>query len=166
MRGSILSIVTRPTVTTETCPVRVGHAVLETGYSNTTVTGTGDGSTVSYPLALLHIGITKNTDLEFIPASYNRSSVGSIASGSSDLGLGAKWEIGYTDKAVWGVNTQVSLPTGSPAFTAGRTQYTGNANWGYTLNSEFSLTGTFSFNSLAGYTPSGQIQRYSTFIPS
>jgi len=165
--GSILSIVTRPTVTTSVCPVRAGHVLIESGYASSTVTGTGGGVTASYPSALVHIGLSQNADLEITPPSFNQSSLGgSTVTGSSDTGIGAKWELGYTDKAVWGASAQVSAPTGTPAFSAGRTQYTANANWGYTLNSEFSLSGTFSFNSLAGMNANGQIQSYSAFIPS
>jgi len=131
------------------------------------VTGTGGGVTASYPAALLRIGLSQNADLEITPPAFNRSSIGgSTVTGSSDAGIGAKWELGYTDKAVWGLNTQVRAPTGTSVFSAGRSQYTANANWGYTLNSAFSLNGTFSFNSLAGMNANGQIQSYSAFIPS
>lgn len=165
--GSILSIVTRPTVTTSTCTVRDGHALVETGYTNATVTGASGGVTASYPQAFLRVGIGQHVELAFTPPSYNRSSIGdTMATGSSDTNLNVKWEIGYSEKAVWGANVQVSAPTGSPAFTAGGAEYTANANWGYALNSVWSLAGTFGFNSLAGPNASGQFQRYSAFIPS
>jgi hypothetical protein len=165
--GSILSIVTRPTVTTSVCPVRAGHVLLESGYAATTVTGTGGGVTAAYPATLLHIGLSQNADLEVTPPSYDRSSIGDVKErGLSDTGIGAKWELGYTGNAVWGASAQVTAPTGTPAFSAGRSQYTANANWGYTINSEFSLSGTFSFNSLAGTSANGQILSYAAFIPS
>jgi hypothetical protein len=165
--GSILSIVTRPTVTTSTCPVRYGHALLETGYSNTVTTGPGGGVTASYPQAFARIGIGHGLEFSFTPPSYERTSVGNaFASGWSDVNFGAKWEMGYTAKAVWGVNAAVSTPSGSPGFTAGAPEYTGNFNWGYTLNSIFSASGTLGFNWLAGPNAAEQTQRHSAFIPT
>jgi hypothetical protein len=165
--GSILSIVTRPTVTTSVCTVREGQGLVETGYTNTTITGAGGGTLVSYPQALVRVGIGKHVEAAFTPPSYNRSSLGdSISTGSSDMNFGAKWEIGYSDKASWGANFQISAPTGDPAFTAGGTQYTVNANWTYTFTPVFGAGGTFGFNSLSGANANGQFQRYSSFIPS
>src|ERR1700727_2398395 len=51
--GSIISIVTRPTVTTSVCTVRTGRVLIENGYTNTTTTGPGGGVTVSYPQSLI-----------------------------------------------------------------------------------------------------------------
>jgi opacity protein-like surface antigen len=166
--GSILSIVTRPTVTTGVCTVRSHRALLETGYTNSTITGSAGGETAQYPQAFLRLGTgDPHLEFSFSPPSSNVTSVGgATVGGTSDMNAGVKYELGYNDKAVWGVNAQVSVPSGSHAFTAGVPQYVGNFNWSYTLNSEFSLAGTLGFNSLAGYTPSEQVQRYFAFIPS
>jgi hypothetical protein len=164
----ILAIVTRPTVTTSVCTVRAGHVLLESGYTNTTVTGTASGNLVTYPQAFLRIG-TGDSRLEFAitPPSSNASSVGGVtAGGTSDMNFGVKYELGSSAAAVWGVNAQVSVPSGSPAFTAGGAQYTGNFNWSYTLSSEFSLGGTLGFNSLAGYNAGGGVTHFFAFIPS
>jgi hypothetical protein len=164
----ILAIVTRPTVTTSVCTVRARHVLLESGYTNTTVTGSAGGNQVSYPQAFLRIG-TGDSRLEFAftPPSSNASSVaGTTISGTSDMNFGVKYELGTTAAAVWGVNAQVSVASGSPAFTAGGTQYTANFNWSYTLNSEFSFAGTLGFNSLAGYVASGDVTHFFAFIPS
>jgi opacity protein-like surface antigen len=164
----ILAIVTRPTVTTSACTVRTHHVLLETGYTNTTVTGPGSGNAVTYPQAFLRVG-TGNSRLEFAftPPSSNASSTGgTVVGGTSDMNFGAKYELGTSAAAVWGVNAQVSIPSGSRAFSAGGAQYTGNFNWSYTLNSEFSLAGTLGFNSLAGYNANGNVQHFFAFIPS
>jgi hypothetical protein len=162
-----MSIVTRPTVTTSTCTVRYGHALLETGYINTVTTGTGGGVTAGYPQPFARIGIGHGLEFSFTPPSYERTSVGdAFASGWSDVNFGAKWEMGYTAKAVWGVNAFVSTPTGGTGFTAGAPEYTGNFNWGYTLNSVWSAAGTLGFNWLAAPNAAGQTQRYTAFIPS
>jgi hypothetical protein len=165
--GSILSIVTRPTVTTSTCTVRAGHALLETGYTNAVTTGSGGGVSVNYPQAFVRLGIGRHTEISVTPPSFNRSSVGgTIVSGSSDMNFGAKWELGYSKNAVWGFNAQASTPSGDPAFTAGGAGYTGNLNWSYTFNSIFGSAGTLGFNSLVGVNAAGQRQRYSAFIPT
>src|SRR5580704_2141425 len=129
--GSIISIVTRPTVTTSVCTVRTGRVLIENGYTNTTTTGPGGGVTASYPQSLIRIG-TSDPHLEFsvTPPSFNRSSAaGTIATGYSDINVGAKCEIGYNRTASWGANAFVTIPTGARAFTAGAAQYTGNLNW-------------------------------------
>jgi hypothetical protein len=165
--GSLLSIVARPTVTTGVCTVRKGHVDVETGYTNTVTTGTGGGVLVNYPQTFLRAGVGSHAEIAITPPSFLRSSAGgSLITGGSDLNFGAKWELGYTSKALWGVNAVVSLPSGSPAFTAGGPQYTGNFNWGYTLDSTWSLAGTVGFNSLVGTTAAGRLQRYFAVIPS
>jgi hypothetical protein len=165
--GSILSIVTRPTITTSTCTVRGGHELLETGYSNTTLTGIGGGSDVSYPQAFVRVGIANHAELDITPPSFQVASLGGMkSSGWSDMGLGAKWELGYSSNAVWGVNFAITAPTGSSGFTASLPQYTGNFNWGYTLNSTFSLSGTLGFNALAGPSALNKPQQYFAFIPT
>jgi hypothetical protein len=165
--GSILSIVTRPTVTTSTCNVRPGHLLVENGYTNTVTTGPGGGVTVSYPQSFARLGVAPHMEIALVPPSYNRSSAGgTIASGSSDMSFGGKWELGYTRNAIVGANIQVSAPTGDPAFTAGGTQYTANLNWSYTFNQEFGAAGTIGFNSLAGRNLNGEFELYSAFIPS
>jgi len=166
--GSILSIVTRPTVTTGVCTVRPRHVLIETGYTNTTTTGSGGGETSTYPQAFLRLGTgDPHLEYDFTPPSATASSVGGTSvAGTSDMNFGVKDELGYTAAASWGVNAQVSIPSGSRAFTAGGAQYTGNFNWSYTLDSEFSLAGTFGFNDLAGYGGNGAVQHYFAFIPS
>jgi hypothetical protein len=165
--GSILSIVTRPTVTTSVCTVRYGHALLETGYTNTVTTGAQGGSTPNYAQPLARIGVAQHLEFDLAPPSYGRTSVGGpTTSGWSDTQLGAKFEVGYTSKAVWGLNAAVSLPTGSAGFTAGAPQYIGNANWSYSFNSEFGAAGTLGFNSFAAANAEGQLQRYFAFAPT
>lgn len=165
--GSIVSIVARPSITTGVCTVRDGRADLETGYTGTVTTGSAGGITVNYPQAVVRIGIAKHMDLSFTPPSYTRSSFGgTIASGSSDMNFGAKWELGYTNRALWGMNVGVTGVTGSPGFTAGGTQYTANFNWSYAVDSVFGVSGTLGFNSLVGTDTAGNYRSYGAFIPS
>jgi hypothetical protein len=166
--GTILSIVTRPTVTTSVCTVRTHGVLLESGYANTTITGPGGGSATNYPQAFLRLG-TWDPHLEIDltpPSALSSSAGGSRVAGTSDINAGVKYELGYNARAVWGVNGTISFPTGSKTFTAGGAQYTGNFNWSYTLNSEFSAAGTLGFNALAGFDPSGNVQHFFGFIPT
>jgi hypothetical protein len=166
--GSILSIVTRPTVTTSVCTVRPHNVLIEGGYSNTQTTGAGGGTSVAYPQAYLRFG-TSDPRLEFdvTPPSTNASSVGgTTAGGASDVGLGAKYELGYSVRWLYGVNAAITYPTGSRAFSAGADQYAGNFNWSYTVNQVIGLSGTMGFNSLSGFDAANVPQSYFAFVPS
>jgi hypothetical protein len=82
------------------------------------------------------------------------------------MNLGAKYELGYSSKAVWGVGVIVSLPTGNAPFTAGHAQYTSDFNWTYAFNSTWSLSGTVSANALSAVNAGGEIQPYFAWVPS
>jgi hypothetical protein len=166
--GSILSIVNRPTVSTGVCTVRTGHFDLENGYTNTTTSGVGGGSNVIFPQSLLRIGTADpHLDFEFGFPSAETSSVGQPRiSGTSDVSLATKYELGFSSNADWGLYGAITYPTGSQAFTAGNAQFTGDLDGGYTINSEFSLAGTLSFNALSGINSAGAAQSYFAFIPS
>lgn len=166
--GSLLSIVNRPTVSTGVCTVRTGHFDLENGYTNTTTTGAGGGSSAIYPQSLLRIGTADpHLDFEFGFPSAVTTSVGEpTITGTSDVSLATKYELGYSSTALWGVYGAITYPTGSKAFSAGNAQFTGDINGGYTINSEFSLAGTLSFNALSGLNSGGVAQSYFAFIPS
>lgn len=166
--GSILSIVNRPSFGTGVCTVRTGHADIENGYTNTVTTGPGGGNTASYPQSLIRFGtFDPHLDFEVGPVTENRSSVGGVANaGLSDLAIGAKYELGYTSNALWGINAVVTIPTGATPFSAGNAQYTGNFNWGYTLSSEFSVSGTLGFNAFSAYNAAGVPQSYFAFTPT
>ncbi|MGA7284321.1 MAG: hypothetical protein WBW87_07285, partial [Candidatus Cybelea sp.] len=166
--GSLLSIVNRPTVSTGVCTVRPGHFLLENGYTNTTFTGVGGGSNAIYPQSVLRVG-TADPHLDFevgFPSAETTSVGGPTLSGSSDVTLATKYELGFNSKADWGVYGAITYPTGSHAFTAGNAEFTGDFNGAYTINSEFSLAGTLSFNALSGANSVGAFQSYFAFIPS
>ena len=166
--GSILSIVNRPSIGTGVCTVQTGHFDVETGYTNTTTTGPGGNSTGNYPQGLIRVGTADpHLDFEFGAPSYNATNGGgTITSGWSDISFGAKYEIGYTSKWLYGANAVFTVPTGKPAFSAGNAQFTGNFNWAYAINSEFGLSGTLGFNALSAYNAGGQPQSYFAFIPT
>ena len=165
---TLLAIVTRPTVTTSTCVVKPKHVLVENGYTNTVTTGTGGGNVASYPQSFIRVGMNlRALELDITPPNGNRSSVGGIVvSGSTDSAFGIKYEAGYSARWVYGVNGSVSVPSGSAAFTSGGTQYTGNFNWGYTVNSVISLSGTAGYNSLTGFAANGTVERFAQFVPT
>jgi hypothetical protein len=166
--GSILSIVNRPTFGTGVCTVRTGHFDIENGYTNTVTTGPGGGSSVTYPQSLIRIGtVDPHLDFELGTPTFTLArSSGTLTSGWGDLSLGAKYELGYSSNADWGANVAMTLPTGIHGFTAGNAQFTGNVNWGYTLDSEFGLSGTLGFNAFSAYNGAGLPQSYFAFAPT
>jgi len=166
--GSINSLVTRPTISTSPCTVRPHHVVMENGWSNTITTGPGGGAATSFAQTFIHFG-TWDPHLEFsiTPPSWNRATAGgTLIEGASDMNVGAKYELGYDVKAVWGINAQISIPSGDVGFSAGGPQYTGNFDWTYQLDDASSLAGTVSVNSLTAFDASGDLKRYSTVIPA
>jgi hypothetical protein len=166
--GSILSIVNRPTFGTGVCTVQTGHFDVENGYTNTVTTGTGGGSTANYPQTLLRVGtFDPHLDVEFsFPSVNNSSGGGSNVTGSTDIGIGAKYEIGYTSKFLYGASTIVTIPTGTPAFSAGNAQFEGSFNWAYTIDSEFGIAGSLAANAFSGYNSGGNPQSYFAFVPT
>jgi hypothetical protein len=166
--GSLLSIVNRPTVTTGVCTVRTGHFDLENGYTNTTTSGLGGGSNADYPQSLLRIGTADpHLDFELSLPSYEKSSVGQpTVTGTSDVSLATKYELGYSSNGEWGLYGAIAYPTGSKAFWTGNAEFTGDFDGAYTINSELSLAGTLSFNALSGINAAGAAQSYFAFIPS
>lgn len=166
--GPIMSVVSRPTVTNAVCTVGPGQALLENGWSNTVTTGPGGGNTASYPQSLLKLGTnSSHLDLELGLPNVTRTTVGgAYVGGVSDVNFGAKFELGYSAKAVWGVAGVISVPSGDAAFTAGESTYSLGGNGSYAVTSLFALAGTVNFNALAGPDASGTIRRYSSIAPS
>lgn len=139
---SISAIVTRPTVVNSVCTVRPGHVLLETGYQNLSMTGTG--RTLTYPQTDLRIGTGFHAvEFDLTPPSYEQiTGAGGTISGSSDTALGFKYFIGTTPRFAYGVQLQVTLPTGGAGITANGSELYGSFNYLYTLSPVFSLGGT------------------------
>ena len=165
---NLLSVVTRPSVTTSVCTVPSRAALIETGYTNTTLTGTGAGNAINFPQAFLRIGSgDPKFEYEFTPPSIAVTNAGgSVTRGATDAGAGVKYVLGYSSNASWGINALATLPSGSSQFTAGYAQYAANFNWTYTVNPTIGLAGTLGFNSLSGANAAGTPQRYLAFVPS
>jgi len=164
---SMLALVNRPTVATGSCVFKNGRGDIETGYANTITSGLGGGATAAYPQAFIRAGTRiSNVEIDITPPSVLRTSAGGLLSGTADAAYGAKWEIGYTSKAIGSLSVAATVPTGDLAFTAGGSSYIVNLNGAYTLNSEFSVSGTLGFQSLAARSTTGAVERTGVFIPA
>jgi hypothetical protein len=166
--GSILSIVSRPAITTTVCTVRPHHIEVESGWNNTTTTGAGGGNLGSYGVGAIRFG-TGDPHFEFMlepPTKYASLDGKTTANAWGDSGFGLREELGYTSNWVWGINGIVTVPTGVRAYSAGGMQFTGNFNWAYAVNSVIGFAGTFGFNSLRSFNPMGVSQSYFAFVPT
>ncbi|HEY4442377.1 MAG TPA: hypothetical protein VGN14_18100 [Candidatus Elarobacter sp.] len=158
---SLSAIVTRPSVSNSVCTVRPNHVLVETGYTNTSADG--GGNSVAYPQTLIRVGTrVPALELDVAPPSYARASAGGgVSSGTTDVGAGLKYVLGYTPKLSYGAQVFFTAPTGTNGFSAGGT----NANYAlqgaYTLSSVFSLSGAAQIFSFAN-----NGARYSSFVPS
>jgi hypothetical protein len=131
-------------------------------------TGPGGGVNPNYPQMLVRVGtFDPHLDFEVGVPSYNRSSAGNaITAGWNDLSLGAKYELGYGPRWLYGANVVATVPTGIHGFTAGNAQFSGNFNWGYTVNSVFGVAGTLGFNAFSAIDAAGAPQSYFAFEPT
>lgn len=166
--GAILSIVSRPSITTAVCTVRPHHFEIESGWNNTVTTGNGAGNLGSYGIGAVRFG-TGDPHFEFLlepPTRFASSGGGPTANGWGDSGFGLRKELGYTSNWLWGVNALATVPTGDRAYSAGGMQFTGNFNWAYTVNPVIGLAGTLGFNQLRAYDVTGTSRSYFAFIPT
>jgi hypothetical protein len=165
---SILALVNRPTITTGSCVFKNGKGDVETGYTNTVTTGAGAGITVAYPQAFVRVGtVIHNVELDVTPPGVLRASSGSsVITGTGDAAIGAKWEIGYSNKAIYSIDASSTLPSGDRAFTAGGSTYTAALNAAYAVNPVFTLAASLETQSLAAQGRGTTILRQGAFVPS
>jgi hypothetical protein len=158
---SLSAIITRPSVTNSVCTVRPNHVLVETGYTNTTTPGVGN--TVNYPLTLIRVG-TKIPGLEFDltpPSAIRMSGAQGTLTGTSDVGAGLKYVLGYTPKFNYGAQVFFTAPTGTNAFSANGTNSNYALQAGYTINSVLSLSGAAQIFDFAN-----NGAHFSQFVPS
>lgn len=166
--SGLSAVVSRPTQTNATCSVKSGHVLEESGYQAETVSVSGGGSynLLSFPNTTLRIGTgMQNVEIDVVPPTLFRAN-GSSA--TSDVGLGARWQIESTPTFAYGVNYVITAPTGSnPAAnpyglgSANQPTLVANANVEGSINSVLGYGATFSYQSLnAGMT------HYISIVPS
>jgi hypothetical protein len=162
---SLSNLVSRPSFSTSACAVKPNDLLIESGYSNTTAQGTGATSTISFPQATLRLGLAHDFEVDVATPSYERQSSSPKISGTSDSGLGLKYEIGYTSKVTYGVNALYTLDTGSAGFSGNGNGILANVNGALTLSPAVGLFGSFGYNAQSAGTALAQ-QRYHGFDPS
>jgi hypothetical protein len=158
---SINAVTTRPTVTTATCTVRPGHAILELGYQNQS--NIGAGNAVQYPQTTIRIGLNApRFELGFQPPQYERlSGGGPTQSGVTDATVAVKYLVGYTNVASYSTFVQASIPTGDAAFTSVGSNLEAGINGIINLSPALSFNGT-----LAGIAATNGATHYGSFVPS
>jgi hypothetical protein len=140
----------------------------ENGWMNTITRGALGGNAVTYPQTAVRFG-TGSSKLEVdagLPSFNRASSGGALASGWGDGNVGAKYTIGSNAKTAWGASAQVTLPTGSRAFTAGLPQYSGAFDYLYTPSPVLSLEATLSTNEFSALDATGNGHPYFAVVPS
>jgi hypothetical protein len=96
-----------------------------------------------------------------LPMYERTHAAGATVAGTTDVGAGLKYVLGYTSRFNYGASVFVTTPTGSNGLSADAPTQAYAFNYGYTLNPVWSLAGTLSFDSLFDGT-----QRYSSVVPS
>lgn len=122
--SDLLATTDRPTFGTNPCTVKPGAAFVEFGYRNTVTSGPLGGTASSVPQNRDRAGIVPR--VEFVldtPSAVTATSAGSRASGSSDLGTGLKYEIGYFHGLVHGIAAEVVYPTAGTPFSNGKPSF-------------------------------------------
>jgi hypothetical protein len=163
--ASLSSLVSRPTFGTSPCSVKSGDLLSENGYTNLTTSGSGAGNLVSYPQSAVRVGLGGNLELDLLPPSYQALSGHPATTGWSDTQVGIKYEFGYSSRWLYGVNTLLTINTGTPAFTSNGLGITANFNCAYTLSPAVGLFATFGYNALSAGTAAAPL-RFQSFNPS
>jgi hypothetical protein len=160
------SLVSRPSVATSACSVKPNHLLIESGYSNTSASGSGGASsTASYPQPSLRAGMLGKLEFDIDPPSLERQSSAPVVRGTSDSGIGFHYEFGYTDKLVYATNVVYTIPNGSPGFSANGDGVLLNADAAYTLSPALGIFGTFGYETQSGGTVSSPA-RYRAIAPA
>jgi hypothetical protein len=133
--------------------VKRGDLLIETGYTNQTTSGAGAGSSVLYPQANLRVGVGRNLEFDFDPPSIERISASPTISGATDTSFGAKYEIGYTSRLLYGLNALFTANTGSAATSSNGDGILANANAALTLSPAVGLFATVGYNAQSAGTP-------------
>lgn len=169
-RGSLLSILDRPTVSDSSCSVKPGKVVLETGAED--ILSDAEGGSASqwiYPYAELRIGLKGNNEIKFFPPNYNILSYpgNSLPSsnGFSDAGIGFKHEFGYTENLTYSADVLATFPSGSGGFQNYGTDFTLNGQLTYALTDGLSVEFAPGFSSSTSLSGDGSPHRFLSFNP-
>lgn len=166
----MLATLNRPTVGFSTCAAPPGGIILEEGYQNQSPTSDLP-RLVQYPQGFERIGIGPRFELDLIGPNVNRQVTAGPSGmttmrGTSDYGVGAKWELRPAAKSVTAFDVLLTAATGTGGFSAGAPTATFNYDFAYQLSPAMSLGTTQAFGSQSGYTSGGDRRRYFLYQPS
>src|SRR5581483_3613802 len=126
-------------------------AVAELGYANAAGTG---GTLATYPQGFIRFGTTRSLELD------------AIAGGRFDSGFGAKYETWHDGEHALAFDFLYTLPTGSPAYTAGAATQTVNLDYAAPLAGNFTLSSTVGVQSGYAAALDGASGRFVSLLPS
>jgi hypothetical protein len=163
----LLATLNRPTIGFSTCAVAKGTTVLELGYQNSTVTGSGAGNQVQYTQLFARIGVYDRLEFDLIAPNLNRVTAGGTrTAGYSDSGIGFKYELPPRSKFNYAIDGLFTVASGTNGFSTGAPGYTANFDTSYALSPAMAAGSTIVLQSVSGYTIGGTRSRYGNFVPS
>ncbi|MBC5802877.1 MAG: hypothetical protein GIX03_07725 [Candidatus Eremiobacteraeota bacterium] len=163
---SLSSLVSRPTFGTAACAVKKGDLLFESGYTNLTSSGAGASNLVTVPQGNIRVGLGGNLEFDLGPPSIGYLSGAPRAVGITDGSIGLKEEIGYSKRAIYGMNVVYTLPVGSAnVFSANGGGIFANVNGALTLSPSVGLFATLGYNAQNAGTIAAPA-RYHDYQPS
>ncbi len=164
---SLLAVVNRPTIGTSPCSVKPGKVLLEAGYTNG-ASGDLHINLATAPQSVFRIGLPHDLEVDVTPPSENwQSTAGGVASaGTSDSGIGIKYEIGHHRRFAYAAGLNATFPTGSLSFTSGSPVYTLSFDESYALSRTVGLAASQYVISATGRNAAGGLTRFISFAPT
>jgi len=163
----LLATLNRPTVGFSACAVPPGSIVLEEGYQNQAQAGASPGIAASYPQGFERFGVAQGFELDAIGPNFNRArSARALETGTSDLGLGFKYELPQRGRFTYGVDGLFTAASGSSAFTAGGPTQTLDVDVAYAASPAIGIGTTVAGTWQAGFGAAGNAGRFGALIPS
>jgi hypothetical protein len=163
---SLLAIVNRPTIGSSPCSVKPGKVLLEAGYANA-ASGDLNINLATAPQSVFRIGLPHDLEVDVTPPSENwQSSQGTTSAGTSDSGVGIKYEIGHHQRFAYAAGLNATFPTGSQPFTSASPLYTLSFDESYALSRTVGLAASQYVISATGRNAAGALSRFVSFAPT
>jgi hypothetical protein len=163
----LLATLNRPTIGFSACAVPPGAIVLEEGYQNQAQSGASPAVAVSYPQGFERFGVVPGLELDAIGPNFNRvRSARALETGTSDLGVGFKYEFAQRGRFTYAVDGLFTAASGSNGFTAGGPTQTIDVDVAYAASPSIGIGTTVAGASLAGFSAAGEAGRFGALIPS
>lgn len=169
--GALLAILDRPTIGDSACVVKPGVALLEMGYTYQKTTGPNANTLTTVPQAEFRLGLIKNLELIALLPNYMlqkntpANAPHTTVSGYSDLGIGVKYEFGYTKHWLFTADAIINYPSGSDNFSKQGMGITVNSITAYSITSQLGLSLQLGISSQTAPIETGAVIRYTSFNP-